>query len=185
MDKSVMIFKVLSGQASELEKEDLDRWITQSDANREEFDDLKLLWESSREEQRKDNHFYDSLYKIQAKIRQRQRRKRSRFIVWIGLVAMGLTGLLLYFAFPPTLSSDNLRFNHTPLRLVVDALESKYHIQIEAENKEILACEFTGSFYMVDNPQDAIRSVCSALSLKYEVVSEERYRLTGFGCVKY
>lgn len=185
MDKSVMIFKVLSWQASELEKVDLDSWISQSDANREEFDDLKLLWESSREEQIKDNHFYDSLNKIQAKIRQRQRRKRTRFMVWTGLVAMGLTGFLLYFVSPLPLSSDNLRFNNTPLRLVVDALESKYHIQIEAENKEILACQFTGSFYRVDNPQDAIRSVCSALNLRYEVMSEEKYRLTGFGCMKY
>jgi ferric-dicitrate binding protein FerR (iron transport regulator) len=185
MDKSIMMFKVLSGQATELEKKDLDIWITKSDANREEFYDLKLLWESSKEEQRQDNHFYDSLYKIQAKIRQRQSRKRTKFIVWIAPVAIGLTGLLLYFVSPLTQSPDNLRFNNAPLRLVVDALESKYYIQIEVENKEILTCQFTGSFYMVDNPQDAIRSICSALNLKYEVISGERYRLTGFGCVKY
>jgi ferric-dicitrate binding protein FerR (iron transport regulator) len=185
MDKSVMIFKVLSGQASELEKKELDIWITQSDANREEFNDLKLLWESSGGEQGKDDHFYDSLYKIQAEIRQRQRRKRTKFIVLIGPAAIGLIGLLLYFASPLTQSSDNLRFNNAPLRLVVGAIESKYHIQIEAESKEILACQFTGSFYMVDNPQDAIRSVCNALNLKYEVMSKEKYRLTGFGCMKH
>src|SRR5258706_6205175 len=97
MDKSVIIFKVLSGHASELEKNELNIWITQSDANREEFNNLKLLWESSGEAERKDDHFYDGLYKIQAKIRQRQRRKRTKFIVWIGPVAIGLTGLLLYF----------------------------------------------------------------------------------------
>jgi ferric-dicitrate binding protein FerR (iron transport regulator) len=184
MDKSAMIFKVLSGEANELEKKELDIWITQSDANREEFNDLKLLWESSREEAGNDHHFYESLYKIQAQIRQRQRRKRSKPIVLIGLAAIGLIGLLLYFIPLLTLSSDNLRFNNAPLRLVVGALESKYHIQIEAERKEILACQFTGSFYMVDNPQDAIRSICSALNLKYEIMGKGKYRLTGFGCAQ-
>lgn len=185
MDKSVMIFKVLSGHASELEKKELDMWITQSDANKEEFNDLKLLWESSREEERKDGHFYDGLYKIQSKIRQSQRRKRTEFIVLMGIVVTGLIVLLIYIVSSSAQRSDNLRFNNTPLIKVIGALESKYHIQIEAEGKEIRMLKFTGSFYRIDNPKDAILSVCNALNLKYEIMSEGRYRLTALSGVAH
>jgi len=46
MDRVSLIFKVLSGDASDEEKAQLDNWIRQSDENKEEYLNVKLLLEN-------------------------------------------------------------------------------------------------------------------------------------------
>lgn len=47
MDRVPLIYKVLSGEANHHEKTELNDWIAQDKGNKEEYEDIKLLWENS------------------------------------------------------------------------------------------------------------------------------------------
>lgn len=61
MSRVDVIYRVLSGIASKVEKEELERWIGHSEANRAEYEDLKLLYRHSRVARAmpRDRRFYE------------------------------------------------------------------------------------------------------------------------------
>ena len=82
MDRASLIFKVLSGKAGSIEKQELESWIAQSKANQDEFDDIKLLWEHSvvaSDHSEDDRDFQKIRERIQHDI---QKKKRIRFILY-------------------------------------------------------------------------------------------------------
>jgi ferric-dicitrate binding protein FerR (iron transport regulator) len=62
MDKSLLIHKVLSGDATEAEKAELNDWISSDPNNAEEYEDLKLLYEGSVNIEEKINERDDQYY---------------------------------------------------------------------------------------------------------------------------
>lgn len=77
MNKTTLIYKVLAGNASQPEIEELDTWIAMSAGNRAEFEDIKLLWEYSDKSERKDSdegNSLDGLYKIESTIEMLKKR---------------------------------------------------------------------------------------------------------------
>lgn len=99
-DKFPLMERVITGKASPQEQKELQEWLSASAANREEFEDVKLLLESSddSEYEDRDDAFYEGLRKIQENInRIRKRQKRARiirhFIVLLTLL------IALYFFF--------------------------------------------------------------------------------------
>jgi ferric-dicitrate binding protein FerR (iron transport regulator) len=102
MKRTQMIYRILAGEASEEEKIIIEEWKGLSEANRIEYDDVKTLWECSRDTGGSD--FSEEGYrKGWEQIKQRmhvyrQRRKRMRMIIVI-VILVFLLGVLGWFAY--------------------------------------------------------------------------------------
>ena len=97
MEVVSLTYKVLSGQANESEKEELDRWIAQSEANRREFEDIRLLWENSATRENGDETNDSGFEEVRSRLKKRVAKKRRiRAGLWMLLVVVvGLILLLL------------------------------------------------------------------------------------------
>lgn len=186
MNKTPLIYRVLSGKASELEKKELEEWIAQSEDNRIEFDDLKLLLENSPEQDQlpPKSQFYDGLTKIKAlmqlKLRKRERNKRA--VVLIIFIAVIIAVLFFSLYRKNSDANEYVRYDNVSLRQVLHMLEKKYDVQIELEKKEIANCKFTGAFYRAENVSNMLQILDEALSLKHKSLGRQKYLLTGSGC---
>lgn len=189
MDKTSLIYKVLSAEANESEKKELENWLSQSEENKIEFNDLKLLWEASKDPDQSitKNQLQDGFIKIkalmEAKLKKRQQNKR----IWI-LITVLILGLLvfIFIFFRKEQNHDSfkrLKFSNTSLEQVIKILESEYEIDIELENKKVSACTFTGVIYRTKNVDDVLRTLDEALSINHRAVREGHYLLTGSGCL--
>ncbi len=100
MDKTSLIYKVLEGKASEVEKAELSWWIALSEENKSEYQDIKLLWENSNElNNTADNNYDDDLRKIkaamQAKFNHHNNNKNRVQIILVIFILIVIT--LLFF----------------------------------------------------------------------------------------
>ncbi len=184
MDKTTLIFKVLSGAANQDEKAELENWIAQHQGNKAEFNDLKLLWDSANVDSvDKSVDFYEGLIKIKSRIKETLlTRRRNRAIMWIGV--MGITIVVTIYLFVTSSPANGLlKFNKTPLTEVIPALEKEFHINIKTGSDEILKCRFTGTFSKNENDLDLVRSLSEAMNLSFEILNDDVYRLTGSGCM--
>lgn len=186
MNKVQVIYRVLIGEATDVEKEGLRAWIGHSDANRREYEDLRLLWQRSRGTKGnvKEAGFYEGLERIRIMARARFRRKaRSRRAIRL-LLTLGCAALAVFIAvhavqdFQPNL----LRFDDVALQQVLPAIERAYGIEVRVEEDALRACRFTGIFYMVDEPDAVIRSISDAISAELVATAPGKYRLKGAGC---
>ena len=185
MDKTTLIYKVLAGTAADTEKRELDEWIGRSEANRAEYEDIRLLWENTKGTGKDgdDIHFYDGLDQIRNLMQQRRKRKRrKKVIVSVVLLVFGAVMFGYLILLPPVLHPFAYqKFENTTLDSVIHTLEQQYRIDIEVDDRKVLACRFTGAFYN-QSVEDIVRVIASNLNLTYEVGGEGRYLLTGQGC---
>lgn len=99
MDKSVLMEKVIAGKASPEEQKEFDHWLSLSNENREEFEDVKWLTENvDNTERDPDDPFYDGWKQIKNRMTSIQKKKR---IVRMIKIAVGVIVVLavLYFVF--------------------------------------------------------------------------------------
>ncbi len=182
MDRVSLIYKVLSGEASLDEKQELDEWVTKSEANQEEFEDIKLLWENSPlpSDIEQDETGFE---KIRQRIQHRSRRKKQiRHILYACLVVTLAVILILLFRQTWFRNSDGIQFNDTGMNEVIKMLENKYHIQIEVNNPQLLKCHFTATLYKIQDKQTALRSIEHSLDVAFIAQSKRKYNLVGNGC---
>ncbi len=185
MDKTSLIYKVLEGNASEGEKIELMAWIGQSEENKAEYQDIKLLWENSNEIIRGTNdHFYAGLRKIKTSMQSKHKRDNLNKIILLTLILVVL--VILFFCWlSPEKREDPpfLRFDNASLEIVISTIEVRYNIHIQVADEKILACGFTGIFYHADSGQNVTQSLAKALDLTYEMLDDQHYRLIGIGCL--
>ena len=82
MDKSLLMEKVIAGNASSEEQKEFDTWISESEDNLREFNDVKWLTENADHTQHDpDDPFYDGLKRIQSRMKTIQKRRRIMRIV--------------------------------------------------------------------------------------------------------
>ncbi len=192
MDISWLIDKVLTGRASDLEIKEVEKWVAQSESNKAEFEDLKLLYESPKQPKEHDPGFYDGLSKIQAAIEKRKRKtvksriNRRKFAI-IAITMVPLIALVYFYgSYTPSSdrTTDGLTFNNTPLENTVTTLERKYNVSIKVEKQEVLTCRFSGTFSKTSTLEDIIQTLASAMNLEYVTLSPGVYKLTGQGCIR-
>lgn len=100
MDPVNLIFKVLSNEATPEEVMTLEKWVQADRSNRNDYEDLKLLWQSAemakkaKQEGRKDEGFP----KLMASIKRRQQRKRIVYKL-LTLLLFLITGLVIFLFF--------------------------------------------------------------------------------------
>lgn len=83
-----LIHKVLSGDASELEKGMLNKWMESDPANKQEFDEIKYIMDSPSNQENtveQNDSFHDGLRKIKRTIDVLKRKeKKTGFIkYWV------------------------------------------------------------------------------------------------------
>lgn len=97
MEVVSLTYRVLSGQANASEREQLEKWIAQSEENRREFEDIKLLWENSAIGEKKGQTNDSGFEKVRSRLKEKlAKRRRIRMLCWtLVLVIMGLAFLLM------------------------------------------------------------------------------------------
>jgi hypothetical protein len=186
MDRVSLIYKVLSGQASAAERNELAEWIGQSVENKAEFEDVKLLWASSKATGARDSDRFDEGFmKIRARIRAEIRRQnwvrsgiRTAVIVLSGLILF----LLSHHFRPGASGAEGLRFNDVSLEDAIGIIEDKYNIVIEVDDTDLLTCRLTLILFRVDSAPEVVTSLAHSLNAEAALLSDKRYRLTGRGC---
>lgn len=205
MDYGKLIYKVLSGHASEVDKEELNNWLAEDPANAEEYEDIKLLYQADldfdKNENEQDEHFYDGLRNVQIRI---DRIKRKRKIVEFGKL-VGASVIISSIVFVVTLNqihsyrkkeitkesgkstsaiflSDNLVFEDVTLKKIFDTLESRYHLSILTGNKNLLSCRFTGTFYRGISIDDLLYTLAESEDLNFTIKAPGEIELEGKGC---
>ena len=186
MSRIDVIYRVLSGLASKAEKEELERWIGRSDANRAEYEDLKLLYRHSRAARGapRDARYYETFEQIRRTARARlHRRARARRVSRLA-GALACMALALFIAahavndFRPA----SLEFQDQALGQVLPIIERADGIEVRVEKEALRSCRFTGLFYRVDRPDDVIRSISVAVRAELVATAPGKYRLLGRGC---
>ncbi len=178
------IFKVLGGSATAGEHRAVKAWVSHSRGNREEYENLSMLWAASRgaaaERRRGDDN--EGFRRIrEAVTRRRDRRRRTTRVFGVALVCGALIMLTTFFA---TMNSPLplLVFQDESLRSVLSVVEREYGIEVIADDETLLACPVTVLFYRVDQPDEILRSISDALSADVVNTAPGKYRLTGHGC---
>src|SRR5579859_5878581 len=130
MDRTPLIYKVLSATADETEKRDLKNWLAQSQGNEIEFHNIKLLWEALHDSDKprpKASSRYGLIkIKVLRQMRMRRRRQNKRALAW-AILLIGILTLVGLFL----LRSRNdegrriLVFNNSSLEQVIKTLEKE------------------------------------------------------------
>ena len=191
MDKVHLIYKVLAGKASETERIELDNWLAKNKDNKIEFDDIKLLFENERSDSvvEQNDHFNDGLLKIKdLMLKKTSKQKHNMALFTIAVITILVCGGVFIYFFvtqPDSMNSSYyLKFDNASLKVIIDDLEKKYRVKIEVEEKEIMSCRFTGSFYRTESAKDIVESLAAALNLQVESLNNQQYRILGMGCLK-
>lgn len=189
MDLEYLINRVLTGHATEEERDQLEKWKLERPANIEEFESLKLLWTFSQQPdapKQTDSGFYDGLINIRAQIENKNREKkkiRRRNILLARFSGVAIFVIALFLIRETSFSSHAvLKFDDMALGSVIKTIEREYNVVITVNNRELLACRFTGIFYGKYPAPEVIETLASALELECESQSQGNYRLTGAGC---
>ena len=184
MDRVSLIYKVLSGEANAIEEIELNDWIAQAPENKAEFDDIKLLWASSKETETENaGRFDDGFDKIRARMRARVKRKAwiSSLIRTTAVIVLGLMAFFLFHESRPGLT-EGLQFNDVTLEQAIGVIADKYNIHIEVEDRELLKCHLTLVLYKVKTERDVVGSLAHSLNVDATLLSDKRYKLSGSGC---
>lgn len=187
MNRQDIIYRALSGGATQSEQAELDAWIARSEANREEYEDLKLLWEVSRglsadtdADEGGDEAFGRIAKAVKARFRRKKRRRRAGRV---GIALAGFVAALTLAVYAAKESRPSvLEFRDASVQSVLHVIEREYGVEVRAEDDALLACRFTGTFYRMDRPDDVLRHLSNAIKADIETAAPGRYRLKGSGC---
>jgi ferric-dicitrate binding protein FerR (iron transport regulator) len=185
MDKSELIFKVLSKEASGKEIAELEEWMALNDTNKTDYAELKLIWEDMQSENKieYDEERDEELKKIKALTRKKEKKQQRMFTAAWVLAAFSISSIL-YFLITSSWEQYNndvsLKFHHAPMSQVIVELEEEYNIDIEATSN-IMGCEFTGSFYNDTAPR-VLKNIAQSMKFQYSTIDERTFKLEGSGC---
>lgn len=186
MDRVSRIYKVLSGEASAAELNEVTEWIRQSPENKAEFEDIKLLWASSDAVGTKDTQSFDEgLVRIKARMRSKIRRRNwVRSGVQTALIILcGLCVFLLFHDSGPGLRDvEGLRFDAVSLEEAIRVIEDEYDIEIRVEGTVLLSCRLTLILYKTTSDEEVVSLVARSLNAEVVLLAPKTYRLTGRAC---
>lgn len=184
MDYKSIIFKVLEGNASPFEQEYLKNWVTLEYSNQEEFQNIKTLWDNwAVPNKSQQEEILAGLANIKKQIYSRSAANKI-LKPSTGLLAftagLGLSLFLIWVLNKKSPTIPYLKLNNTAIRQVIQTLHDHWNVTIEVDNKQVLECEFTGTFYNLP-AEDVIRTIAGKLGLSLEIDREKKYTLKGTG----
>ncbi len=185
MDRVKQIFNVLSGRANPEEIAALQRWLNESEANREEYENIKLLWvntiATNSKKQVNDSGFERLRRRMRAHTVRARRIKVTAVAVFFSISA--------FFAgyFPGTFQSGRSprawQFNQAKLVEVIPRLEKAFNISILVGHESLLECRVTATLVEVKDVREAVSSIARSLNLHCAEKGDGIFELKGNGCV--
>ena len=175
MEGTGLIYKVLSGTASESEHKQVQDWVKQSDLNRLEFEDVQLLYKNTEDSNTAPDDFPKISNRIHRKIQGSKRKRAALLIISLGFLPLIAT---LFFFHPQ--HKKLTRFNQVTLAEVIKILEEDYELSIIVRQDELLHCRFTGTFYTRE-PVEIVKSLAKGLNLNIRMKAGS-YEIGGKGC---
>lgn len=202
MEYVTLIYKVLSGKATEAEKAELQTWIGSDPAHAEEFEDIKLLYDNASNVTERiiadDEEFYSGLRKIKSRIKAlKQARKNARLykiaavVTLLSIVAimasMDIFNVNKWSASGNPITSKivldrSLSFQEATLESIFKLLQDKYHVIFEVGSGDMLSCRFTGTFYRGITINEMINTLAQSENFNYTVMNGKTYAVHGKGC---
>lgn len=196
MDRYTLMHRVLSGTATDAERDELHQWISGDPLNAGAFEEMKILY-SNDDLTGPDEEHFEGLRKLQESIRQlKQEKKRQRWYNNIGVsilisAVVFIVSIYLFNLDTPRQRTDNvadivlsndLQFNNATLGSILELLEDQYHLAFTTNTRDLLSCTFTGTFYHGISLADLIRTLAQAENLKIIFVDEKKMEISGRGC---
>jgi ferric-dicitrate binding protein FerR (iron transport regulator) len=173
MSRSDIIYRVISGNATEEEREEVARWIAFSKANREEYEDLKLFYRFSKKNgpvRRADVHFEERFEQIRRRATMRLKRKarirHARFLV--GALVCVTFAAFLWGQVIMGIRPMSLQFQDQELRQVLTVVEREYGIEVHIDEAALESCRFTGTFHRVHEPEILVLAISDAINAHFE-----------------
>ncbi|MBX2956201.1 MAG: DUF4974 domain-containing protein [Cyclobacteriaceae bacterium] len=186
MDRVTLMYKVLSGKASPVEKLELNDWIALNPENEEEFKNIKLLWESEQDTGRIiEQDTNDNFEQIRLRVKSHQIRIRTIRSILYTLVVLSLALFAISIMHATGSGTTGYRFEEVAMTNVIRVLEKRYYIKVEVRNPELLRCRYTGSFFRVEDEREVLRSIEQALEVEFVALTDTQYQLTGNVCAGY
>lgn len=181
MDTTELIYKVLSEEATETERQELLNWIAQDPGNREEYEDIKLLWTYSSNEHRDDAYLAEGWLKVKSSYRKRARkRKRKKLLSCLAIFVVLAISMFLLWRLQE--SPKPVTFKDESLASVIEFIETEYDVDIDVQSPNILSCTVTATFHRVQTAAEIIASVADALNIDYKVLQNDQFLLVGETC---
>lgn len=196
MDRYTLMHRVLSGTATDAERDELHQWISSDPLNAGAFEEMMILY-SNDDLTGPDEEHFEGLRKLQESIRQlKQEKKRQRWYNNIGVsilisAVVFIVSIYLFNLDTPRQRTDNvadivlsndLQFNNATLGSILELLEDQYHLAFTTNTRDLLSCTFTGTFYHGISLADLIRTLAQAENLKIIFVDEKKMEISGRGC---
>ncbi len=206
MDTTKLIYKLLSGEADETEREAIRSWIDSDPENAAEFEDIKLLYEAElgfdESTILEGDELDDGWQAIQHRIirfkREQQRRDLYKSLGSATLISAVVFAAIFFYVgskaaaghqnvdrATSTLSlTGKLSFQDASLQSVFDVLHSRYGVNILVANAEVGACRFSGTFSSGIPVNDVLRTLARSENLQLESKPGQTFELKGKGCAE-
>lgn len=196
MDRYTLMHRVLSGTATDAERDELHQWISSDPLNAGAFEEMKILY-SNDDLTGSDEEHYEGLKKLQDAIKQlKQEKRKQRWYNNIGVsilisAVVFIVSIYLFNLDTPRQRTDNvadivlsndLQFNNATLGSILELLEDQYHLAFTTNTCDLLSCTFTGTFYHGISLADLIRTLAQAENLKIIFVDDKKMEISGGGC---
>lgn len=106
-DITALIHKYLTGQVTQEENRRLEQWLQESEANRQTFEEIRLIWEASEEERVEvsETEMEEGLQRLEAALGGREKKRKRpvfrtlyRKAAVIGLLALSAASAIAFYA---------------------------------------------------------------------------------------
>lgn len=170
MNKREIIIRVLQGTASKTEREQLEEWLA-SESSLKQSDHPPSDYQPTSSD----------LTEIRRILSVAKKRRGQRLAaIFIALVVLIIL-LFIIFSSKPRDNSP-LVFHDAKLTDVLIALESRFDITITSTDTTTHTCTFTGEFYSIESPTDALNILKEALDISWNKVAMNRFEVSNNGC---
>ncbi|HEY9007448.1 MAG TPA: FecR domain-containing protein [Ohtaekwangia sp.] len=184
MERIKQVYRVLSGEAQPAEKEDLQQWIDADPLNREEYMNIKLLWENSALHASSSTELRRGFREIKRRIGVRTSRRPIEALTMLVMISLftAFVALSVYISFVLTAKQPpvQMQFEAVALGQVCKTMEQSYGIKISMPS-QLAGCKFSGSFYN-EPTEKAIASLTKNLGITFRKIDSKSYLISGHNC---
>lgn len=184
MEKTQLIFKVLSKEATAQEVNELEAWINLDPINKYDYEDLKILWGGQAGIINSPGVLNDDGFqRIKLAIRKNQKKKKIAYIVSIGFLLVIFLFIIHFFIKHYQEKSNSevaIGFEYVALSRIASTFKEKYHVLLDIP-AHLQSCEFTGVVYN-DSPKDALKFITESLNLEFSIINSQSFKVWGQGC---
>lgn len=184
MERIDQIYRVLSGTATAADQADLHRWIDADELNREEYLNLKLLWENTQSSSHDPKELERGIRRIRGRIKVRTTGASAAAVKLLMVISLVAAVIAVSFYLSRVYTDKHnlvrMQFEDTALGEVCNTMELSYGMKISL-TPPIAGCKFSGSFYN-EPTEKALTAIASKLGLAVSKTGSRSYSISGDNC---